>query len=80
MRDTVWAGRPQVMVNANGTAKGLRSMIAERGINTTRMKADDMRVVLSNHDDLIKEIKLVLSIMLKVVAVLPFSSRNSTVN
>ena len=43
------------MVNADGTAKGLRSILAERGINTTRMKADDMRVVLPNHDDFVKE-------------------------
>ena len=44
-----------LLVIADGTAKGLRSILAERGINTTRMKADDMSVVLSNHDDFINE-------------------------
>ena len=51
VRDTVWAGNPQAMVNSDGSAKGLKTILAERGINTARMKADDMRIVLSNHDD-----------------------------
>ena len=55
VRDTTWAGRPQIMVNPDGTAKGLRTILAERGINTVRMKADDMRTVLSNHDDFVNE-------------------------
>lgn len=55
MRDTTWAGRPQIMVNPDGTAKGLRTILAERGINTVRMKADDMRTVLSNHDDFVNK-------------------------
>ena len=49
------AGRPQTMVNVDGTAKGLRTILAEREINTVRMKADDMRTVLSNHDDFVNE-------------------------
>ena len=37
---------------AEESAKGLRTILAERGtINTVRMKADDMRTMLSNHDD-----------------------------
>ena len=55
VRDTVWAGRPQSMVNPDGSAKGLRSILLERGIKTERMKADDMRVVLSNHEDFATE-------------------------
>lgn len=55
VRDTVWAGKPQVMVNSDGSAKGLRTILAERGINTARMKADDMRTVLANHEDFVKE-------------------------
>ena len=51
VRDTEWAGKPQAMVNSDGSAKGLKTILAERGINTVRMKADDMRTVLSNHDD-----------------------------
>ena len=45
--DTVWAGKPQAMVHSDGSAKGLRTILVERGINTVRMKADDMRTVLS---------------------------------
>ena len=55
VHDTTWAGRPQSMVNPDGTAKGLRTILAGRGINTVRMKADDMRTVLSNHDDFVNE-------------------------
>ena len=43
------------MVNADGTAKGLRSILVKKGINTTRIKNDDMKVVLSNHDGFIDE-------------------------
>ena len=39
------------LVNEDGTAKGLITIPRERGINTERMLADDMRVVLSNHED-----------------------------
>ena len=55
VRDTTWAGRPQAMVHPDGTAKGLRTILTERGINHTRMKADDMRTVLSYHEDFINE-------------------------
>ena len=55
VRDTEWADAPQAMVHPDGSAKGLRTILAERGINTARMKADDMRVVLSNHDDFVNE-------------------------
>ena len=64
--DTVWAGQPQAMVNSDRSAKGLRTILAERGINTARMKADDMRTVLSNHDDF-KHERQMLNIMLKAV-------------
>ena len=43
------------MVNDNGSAKGLRTILRERGINTINMKADDMRTVLSFHEDFQKE-------------------------
>ena len=51
MRDTIWAGKVQRMVMPDGTPKGIKMVLEERGINTARMKADDMRVVLSFHDD-----------------------------
>ena len=50
VQDTVWTGRVQGMVLPDGSAKGLRTILAERGINHERMKAGDMRTVLSNHD------------------------------
>ena len=43
MRDTVWAGHPQKMVNDDGSAKGLRTILCERGINTQTMKADKLQ-------------------------------------
>ena len=49
MRDTVWAGRVQRMVfNIGNVAKGMRKVLEERGINTTTLRADDMRKILSN--------------------------------
>ena len=51
VRDTTWAGQPQPMVNSDGTAKGLRTILAERGINSRTLLADDMRTLLSHHED-----------------------------
>ena len=48
-----WAGKPQAMVHPD--ANGLRTVSAERGINTEMMKADDMRMVLANRDDFMNE-------------------------
>ena len=47
MRDTIWAGRVQRMVLDDGTPKGLKMVLEERVINTSRMVAEDMRTVLS---------------------------------
>ena len=55
VRDTVWGGRPQSMVLPDRLAKGLRTILAERGIFTSTLKADDMRIILSNHDDFANE-------------------------
>lgn len=55
VRDTIWEGKPQSMVNSDGQAKGLRIILRERGINTSTMKADDMRTVLSFHEDFQQE-------------------------
>ena len=59
MRDTTWAGQPQKLVDDNGVPKGLSKVLEERGINTERMLADDMRVVLANHEDFRTEKTLV---------------------
>ena len=55
MRNTIWSGRVQKMVNDEGILKGMKAILEERGINTSRMKADDMRTVLSFHDDFVNE-------------------------
>lgn len=54
---TLWARQPQATVNYDRSAKGLRTTryLAGRGINTARMKADDMRTVFSNDDDFKQE-------------------------
>lgn len=51
IRDTVWAGNVQEMVLPDGRAEGLRTILTERGINHQRVKAEDMRIVLCQHDD-----------------------------
>ena len=51
MRDTMWAGKVQRMVYDDGTPKGMKQVLEERGINTARMVAEDIRTVLSWHDD-----------------------------
>ena len=59
MRDTVWVRRVQKMALYDGTPKGMKMILEERGINTATMKADDMRIVLSCHDDFRTEKTLV---------------------
>ena len=59
MRDTVWAGAVQKLVNEDGVPKGMKRVLQERGINTATMVADDMRTVLANHDDFRTEKTLV---------------------
>ena len=51
MRDGFWNGKPQKMNSTSGVPKGLRCVLQERGINTTRTSAQEMRQVLSQHDD-----------------------------
>ena len=59
MRDTVWGRKVQTMVMADGTPKGMKMVLEERGINTSRMNADNMRIVLANHEDFRTEKTLV---------------------
>ena len=49
------SGRPQSMVHPDGRAKGLKTILQERGINSSTLKADDMRTILSNHDDFLNK-------------------------
>ena len=51
----MWAGHVQRMVDDNGIPKGMKAILEECGINTERMKADDMRTVLSFHENFANE-------------------------
>ena len=51
MCDTMWAGKVQKMIFDDGTPKGMKQVLEESGINTALMVAEDMRTVLSWHDE-----------------------------
>lgn len=51
MWDTVWVGCAQKLVSDTGVPKEMNKILEERGINSERMKADDMWTVLSFHTD-----------------------------
>ena len=51
MHDTVWNGKFQKMILSDGRPKGMKLVLEERGVNTDKMKAADMRRVLGNHHD-----------------------------
>ena len=46
LRDTIWNGRSQRMVFTDSTPKGMRQVLNERGVDTRRKKAADMREAL----------------------------------
>jgi len=49
MHDTYWQGRLQRMVFRDGTPKGLKNVLIERGIDVRGMKLEDMRNEISTH-------------------------------
>ena len=51
MRDTVWDGQVQKMTLEDGTQKGMKRVLEERGVDTHKMKADQMRKELLKFDD-----------------------------
>ena len=51
MRDTVWDGKVQKLVLGDGRPKEMKLILQERGIDTSGMKAADMRLVLASHAD-----------------------------
>ena len=51
MRDTTWQERVQQMVYPDGTPKGMKAILEERGVNTRKMKVNDMRKKLSQYPD-----------------------------
>lgn len=52
MRATTWRRRVQSMVMEDGTSKGMKMVLEERGFNTSNV---NMRVVLSNNNDFCTE-------------------------
>lgn len=67
------------MVLLDESAKGLRTILAERGLKHERMKAGDMRTVLSNHDDFKIEKTTVQRYMLRADDTRHFFCQNFTV-
>ena len=55
MRDTIWGGEIQKMVDCNGLPKGMRTVLHERGVDTTGMKAKEMRDMLKTFPDFKKQ-------------------------
>ena len=51
MRSTIWDGKVQTMVYPDGTPKGMKAVLEERGIDTKRMKAANMREKLKSYED-----------------------------
>ena len=49
MKDTVWQGQTQKMVDSKGIPKGMRSILEERGVETTGMKGNEMRQILKSY-------------------------------
>ena len=48
MKDTIWGGQIQKMVDENGIPRGMRARLEERGVSTVGMKAKEMRDVLKS--------------------------------
>jgi hypothetical protein len=51
LRNTVWNGAVQTMTLEDGRQKGMRHVLDERGVDTHRMKADQMREELRKFED-----------------------------
>ena len=51
MHDTISKGKVQKLVFPDGTPKGLKAVLIERGINVTKMKLEDMRALIATHAD-----------------------------
>ena len=51
MRDPVWQGRVHKMNYSLGVAKGMRVVLQERGVDTSRMVVEDMRKALAEMED-----------------------------
>ena len=46
MRDTIWSGAVQRMVDGTGTPKGIKKVLEKRGVDTSNMRLKEMRKLL----------------------------------
>lgn len=65
MHDTRWCGMEQKMVFSDGTPKGMKAVLQERGIDTTGLVADKMREILKKHSDFRDEKSLIETLLIK---------------
>ena len=65
MHDTIWQERIQTFTFRDGTAKGMKRVLQERGIDTTNMVADQMREVLAKHPDFRDEKNMIQTMLIK---------------
>ena len=59
IRDTIYQGKLQKMVFDDGTPKGVRVVLEERGIDTSRMLKQDTIAELGSHQDFASELSTV---------------------
>ena len=50
MKDTIWNGQVQRMVTAGGTQKGMKTVLEERGIDTSGLNAEKLRELLRQYE------------------------------
>ena len=65
MRDTVWRGMKQSMNDRHGVPKGMRQILKERGVDVSRMTAEEMRATLAAMDDFKLEKSLIEHFLIK---------------
>ena len=51
MHDTVWNGAVQKLVDNNGIPKGMKTVLEEREVDTSGMRAKEMRDLLKTYSD-----------------------------
>jgi len=51
LRDTIWDGKTQKLVSSTGIQKGLKSLLEERGVNTSGLKKEAMIKIVEEMQD-----------------------------
>ena len=51
LRDTIWDGKLQKLVTEEGIQKGFKSLLEERGVNTAKLKKDEMIKIVEEMRD-----------------------------